>query len=93
MASPSTSKSISLRSSSSSTVTPSSRRSSATTSAAGRPSKVVARGTVRVERDAGTSQLPARAPTSLVDADGRGYTVYYQNQLPEVRVRWPNAPP
>jgi hypothetical protein len=56
------------------------------------PGRVVARGNVNVLADAGTRQLPLRAPTSLVDADGRGYTIYYQNQYPEVRVRWPNAP-
>ena len=54
--------------------------------------RVVARGTAHVLHDAGTRKLPLRAPSSLVDADGRSYTIYYQNQLPEVRVRWPNAP-
>ncbi|HET6332230.1 MAG TPA: hypothetical protein VFG30_03420 [Polyangiales bacterium] len=58
----------------------------------GAPGRVVARGTAHVLADAGTRQLPLRAPTSLVDADGRGYAIYYQNQLPEVRVRWPNPP-
>jgi hypothetical protein len=54
--------------------------------------RVVAHGTVRVLRDAGTRKLPPRAPTSFIEADGRAYTVYYQNQLPEVSVSWPNAP-
>ncbi|MFT3923472.1 MAG: FecR domain-containing protein [Myxococcales bacterium] len=54
--------------------------------------KVVARGTVQVLNDAGTRRLPAKAPTSFVEADGRTYTIYYQNQLPEISVRWPNAP-
>jgi hypothetical protein len=54
--------------------------------------KAVAHGAVHVLRDSGTDRLPPRAPTSLVEADGRSYTVYYQNQLPEVRVRWPNPP-
>ena len=58
----------------------------------GKLSKPSARGNVRVLHDAGTRDLPPRAPTSLVDADGRGYTIYYQNQLPDVRVRWPSAP-
>jgi hypothetical protein len=58
----------------------------------GGASSVVARGTVHALHDAGTRKLPRRAPTSQVDADGRSYTIYYQNQLPEVRVRWPNAP-
>lgn len=58
----------------------------------GNPGRVVAKGSVHVLEDAGTRKLPPRAPTSLVDADGRSYTIYYQNQLPELRVRWPNAP-
>jgi ferric-dicitrate binding protein FerR (iron transport regulator) len=60
--------------------------------ARGTAGRVVARGTAHVLQDAGTRQLPLRAPSSLVDADGRSYTIYYQNQLPELRVRWPNAP-
>jgi hypothetical protein len=60
--------------------------------ARGAPSRVVARGNVRVLQDAGTRKLPPSAPTSQVDVDGRSYTIYYQNQLPDVRVRWPNAP-
>jgi hypothetical protein len=52
----------------------------------------VARGTVRVVKDAGTRKLPPRAPTSFVDADGRAYTIYYPNQLPDIQVRWPNPP-
>ena len=54
--------------------------------ARGAPGRVVARGTAHVLRDAGTRDLPARAPTSIVDADGRSYTIYYQNQMPAVRV-------
>jgi hypothetical protein len=53
---------------------------------------VVARGSVQVLQDAGTRKLPPRAPTSEVEADGRTYSVYYQNQLPDIRIRWPNAP-
>ncbi|MET0339481.1 MAG: hypothetical protein ABW252_00685 [Polyangiales bacterium] len=56
------------------------------------PGNIVARGSVHVLVDPGTRKLPPRAPTSQVDADGRSYTIYYQNQLPEVAVRWPNAP-
>ena len=58
----------------------------------GSPGRIVARGTVQVVVDPGTRRLPARAPTSHVEADGRTYTIYYQNQLPEVLVRWPNPP-
>jgi hypothetical protein len=53
---------------------------------------IVRRGIVQILRDSGTRELPPSAPTSNVDADGRSYTIYYQNQLPDVRVRWPNAP-
>ncbi len=55
----------------------------------GRP---VARGSIQVLNDAGTRRLPSKAPTSFVETDGRTYTIYYQNQLPEISVRWPNAP-
>jgi hypothetical protein len=58
----------------------------------GAPSRIVARGSVQVLVDPGTRQLPPRAPTSSVEADGRTYTIYYQNQLPDVLVRWPNPP-
>ncbi|MDB4985097.1 MAG: hypothetical protein JWN04_275, partial [Myxococcaceae bacterium] len=58
----------------------------------GAPGKTVARGNVQVLVDAGTRKLPPRAPTSNIEADGRTYTIYYQNQLPEVAVRWPSAP-
>jgi hypothetical protein len=54
--------------------------------------RVIARGTLRVLLDAGTRKLPPTPPTSLADADGRTYTVYYSNQAPAVRIRWPNPP-
>lgn len=54
--------------------------------------KIAARGTVQVMLDAGTRRLPSKAPTSFVETDGRTYTIYYQNQLPEISVGWPNAP-
>lgn len=60
--------------------------------AKGAVGQVVARGSVQVLQDAGTRKLPPRAPTSEVEADGRTYSVYYQNQLPDIRIRWPNAP-
>jgi hypothetical protein len=56
------------------------------------PGNIVARGSVHVLVDPGTRKLPTRAPTSHVEADGRSYTIYYQNQLPDVAVRWPNPP-
>lgn len=55
-------------------------------------SRVVAAGRVRVLRDSGRRRLPRKAPTTEVAADGREYNVYYQNQRPNVVVRWPNAP-
>jgi len=58
----------------------------------GAPGRIVARGSVQVLVDLGTRKLPPIAPTSRVEADGRTYTIYYQNQLPEVAVRWPNPP-
>jgi hypothetical protein len=57
-----------------------------------RAGPVAARGGARVLRDAGTRELPPTPPTSVVDADGRSYTIYYQNQRPDIRVRWPSAP-
>lgn len=52
----------------------------------------VARGTVRVRRATGSAQLPTTAPRNRIDVDGRRYTVMFQNLLPEIEVRWPNAP-
>lgn len=52
----------------------------------------VASGTVTVMRDSGRTALPRSAPPTLVDTDGRNYRVLYQNLLPEVTVRWRNAP-
>jgi ferric-dicitrate binding protein FerR (iron transport regulator) len=61
-------------------------------SASGAPGRTVARGTVHVLQDAGTRKLPPVPPTSHVEADGRTYTVYYPNQLPDISIRWPNPP-
>ena len=49
-------------------------------------------GTVAVVRDGGTARLPRTAPGTVVDTDGRNYTVLYQNLLPKITVRWPSAP-
>jgi hypothetical protein len=51
-----------------------------------------AQGTVTIMHDAGTAPLAAGAPSTLVDTDGRSYTVMYQNRLPTVTVRWPHPP-
>jgi hypothetical protein len=52
----------------------------------------VAEGTVTILHDAGTAPLAAGAPSTMVDTDGRAYTVMYQNRLPAVSVRWPHPP-
>ena len=57
-----------------------------------KPPRTAVRAQVRVLEDAGTRKLPPRPPTSNVEADGRGYTIHYQNQPPDIYVRWPNAP-
>lgn len=49
-------------------------------------------GRVRVLRDAGTRRMVAKAPTTRVVADGRPYTVLYQNRLPRIELAWSNAP-
>jgi hypothetical protein len=49
-------------------------------------------GRLRVARDAGARPLPRKAPQNTVDADGRRYTVLYQNLLPSITFRWANAP-
>lgn len=51
-----------------------------------------ARGRLRVRRDAATQRLPRTAPEANVRADGRRYTVRYQNRLPELTFEWPDAP-
>lgn len=56
------------------------------------PGNADATGTVQVIRDPGTADLPRLAPATLVDTDGRKYTILYQNLLPEVRLSWPKAP-
>lgn len=53
---------------------------------------VEASGKIVVRRDAAAKELPARPPRNMLDADGRRYTVLYQNRLPELVLRWPDAP-
>ena len=53
---------------------------------------VVASGQLRVTKDSGTRPLAHQAPHNTVDADGRRYTVMYQNRLPAITFRWPGAP-
>jgi hypothetical protein len=54
--------------------------------------KAIARGNLTVLADAGTRRLPTSAPSTLVDTDGRKYTVLYQNLLPSITLRWAGAP-
>jgi hypothetical protein len=49
-------------------------------------------GVLRVRADSATKPISPSAPQATVDADGRRYTVRYQNLLPAVTLRWPNAP-
>ncbi len=49
-------------------------------------------GTLTVRRDPGTSPVPKTAPTNVIDADGRKYTVLYQNRLPALTFTWPRPP-
>ena len=53
---------------------------------------VRAQGVISVARDSGAAQLPRKAPHNTIDADGRRYTVMYQNLLPQLTVGWPTAP-
>jgi hypothetical protein len=51
-----------------------------------------AKGTIRVIPDRGMAPIPKRAPKNTVDADGRRYTVLYQNLLPQLTFRWRDPP-
>ena len=54
--------------------------------------KVAASGAVTIVADGARADLARLPPSTLVDMDGRRYTVLYQNQLPSVIARWPDAP-
>lgn len=49
-------------------------------------------GVLRVLRDAGTAKVKTRAPANTVEADGRKYTLLYQNAKPTITFVWPKAP-
>ncbi|OQX68948.1 MAG: hypothetical protein B6A08_07405 [Sorangiineae bacterium NIC37A_2] len=49
-------------------------------------------GTITVLADAGAIAPPSQAPSALIELNGRQYTVLYQDQLPQVTLRWPDAP-
>ncbi len=50
-------------------------------------------GSVRVLQDSGAARLPRAPGHDLVHADGRRYSVLYQNLLPDLTFDWPDAPP
>jgi len=54
--------------------------------------KPAATGAVTVIADSGRADLPRLPPATVVDTDGRRYTVLYQNLLPSVIARWMDAP-
>jgi hypothetical protein len=56
------------------------------------PGPVVRSGQLKVLADAATRPLPQTPVTITADADGRRYTVSYQNLLPIITLRWPYAP-
>ncbi len=60
--------------------------------AQGRPGEARLRSTFQVLRDSGAQAVPRTAPHDFVDADGRHYSVLYQNLLPQITMRWPRAP-
>lgn len=49
-------------------------------------------GRIVVVADAATRPLPLAPVAITADADGRRYTVSYQNRLPIITLRWPDAP-
>jgi hypothetical protein len=58
----------------------------------GQPGSTQLRGSVRVLRNPGTAQPPRSAPKNTIEVDGRTYTIMFQNLLPVLEVRWPQAP-
>ena len=49
-------------------------------------------GTVRILRDSGMAHVPRTPGHNALHADGRRYSVLYQNLLPELTLDWPDAP-
>jgi hypothetical protein len=59
----------------------------------GAPSgRSAAEGRLQIVRDAATRKLKTAPPAVTVAADGRRYTVRYQNLLPQLALHWPGAP-
>lgn len=57
-----------------------------------REAKLARQGQLVVIKDSGTRALAAHPPSTQLQADGRNYTVLYQNRLPDITLTWPNAP-
>lgn len=51
-----------------------------------------ASGTLKVAKDSGRAPLPKAAAKTVVEMDGREYTILYQNLLPELTLSWRTAP-
>jgi hypothetical protein len=49
-------------------------------------------GSITVLSDAATRSIASKPPRTALVADGRKYTVLYQNRLPAIELSWPNAP-
>jgi hypothetical protein len=49
-------------------------------------------GMFRVVRDSGAARLPRAPGHDVLHADGRRYSVLYQNLLPDLTFDWPDAP-
>lgn len=49
-------------------------------------------GSLRVIKDSGRAPLPKAAAQTLVEMDGREYTILYQNLLPQLTLSWKAAP-
>jgi hypothetical protein len=58
----------------------------------GADTKRVLAGQITVVEDAATRSIASKPPRTALAADGRKYTVLYQNRLPAISLSWPNAP-
>jgi hypothetical protein len=48
-------------------------------------------GIVRVQGDSGAAPVVRTPPANTIEADGRKYTISYQNRLPAITVKWNEA--
>lgn len=58
----------------------------------GSDSKRTLAGNVSVLHDAATRSIASKPPSTALGADGRKYTVLYQNRLPAIALSWPSPP-